>query len=141
MEGAQLVNFSLTGSQNQGSYSQVFTALELYDIHESGLKSVYFYVRAALIWTGRNMPCFIFVSRNPPHSTSTTSTTSNWCTFLAGAFPKKCAIINPAELFIQIPVTIILTNKTQTIKEFWSLTENLKNVQHSHLSAISCPSS
>ena len=47
----------------------------------------------------------------------------------SGAFSKKRAIINPAELFIQIAVTIILTNETQTIKEFWSLTENLKNVQ------------
>ena len=41
--------------------------------------------------------------------------------FFSGAFPKKRAIINPAELFIQIPVTIVLTNETQTIKEFWSL--------------------
>ena len=43
--------------------------------------------------------------------------------FFSGAFSKKRAIINPAELFIQIAVKIILT---QTIKEFWSLTENLK---------------
>lgn len=61
----------------------------------------------------------------PPHSTTTT-TTSNWCTFFSGVFPKKRAIINPAELFIQIPVTIILTNETQTIKEFWSLTEKFE---------------